>query len=94
MTVHELTLEDLAQLLTPPPPAPGKSTLHYYNRLWVTGPALCGTMPDGGSWEHHYRPGRTAYTAGGKLAPQFELCPICQVRYSYPVPPAASGGAQ
>ena len=97
MTVHELTPEDLNQLRTAPTLPQGVTLLHYYSKRRPTAPALCGAMPDGGSWtnDNHYRPGTTAYTAGGKLAPQFELCPLCQVRYSYlPTSKPVGGGAQ
>lgn len=95
MSTNGLTDHDLTQLLTPTRDSGGVMELHYFRRHQPTAPALCGTMPDGGSWEHHYRPGTTAYTAGGKLAPQFELCPACQVRYSYlPASKPMGGGAQ
>lgn len=91
MTVHELTPEDLAQLLTLPQDV---TLLHYYSKRRPTAPALCGAMPDGGSWksDSHYRPGNKAYTADGKLHPQFELCPGCQVRFSTLSSDSAQGG--
>lgn len=88
-----ITDADLHQLLNPTPEE-GKTQLHYYSSLNPHRPALCGAMPEGGSWksDSHYRPGAKAYTAPGKLAPQFELCPGCQVRRSFMFP--RSGGVQ
>lgn len=83
MSTNGLTDHDLTQLLTPTRASGGVMELHYFNTLFPAAPALCGTMPDGGSWANHYRPGAAVYTPQDTMSPAYEMCPACQVRYSY-----------
>lgn len=76
MFIQELTHEDLNQLLTTPP-RPEVVTLHYTSKYADSLPALCGEEAPKGGWDMNKAKGKS----GGNT--RKELCPACQVRYSY-----------
>lgn len=76
MFIQELTHEDLDQLLSAPP-RPEAVTLHYVCKTNLTLPAICGEEAPKGSWDMDRAKGKNGSNT------RTELCPACQVRYSY-----------
>lgn len=76
-TTHStITDHSLDQLLSATP-RPEVVTLHYVCKTNLTLPALCGEEAPKGGWDMD----RAKDESGGNT--RLELCPACQVRYSY-----------
>ena len=71
-----ITDHDLEQILNTPP-QPEVLILHYVHKKNLTLPALCGEEPASGIWSRDMAKRAKASNT------RTEICPACQVKYSY-----------